>query len=245
MKKFFDSRRLALWLGLLLALSLALPVLGAAPAFAPANELERLRQALYGFLDSAFSVEFGSNGRNFMVRWNKPVTVSLEGDYTPEDEVFFDAFINGFDQKMQEYGAKAFPGISRVDSPDKARVRVIYCKLDEMDQYMEFYEPDNWGLFEYWYDDYVMTRGTVTIATDVTKPVQRNHLLMEELVGTLGLTNDIYTYSDSIVYQPWTETQQLSDMDWLMLSYLYSSRTKSGMTAVQAYEALLPLLAAY
>ena len=235
------NRLSAFAVALLFCAALWVPALAdVAPRFDPPNQLERNRQALYAFLDAAFTVEYHNEGRDYMLRWEKPIRISLEGTYTSKDEAFLDAFLAEVTNRAADGEFTAFPGIARVQAGGKANVRVIFCPLDEMDSYLTFYEPDNWGLFEYYYDNYRIYRGAVVVANDVTTQRQRNHLLMEELVGVMGLTNDIYTYSDSIVYQAWTETQQLSDLDWLMLGYLYSDLVKPGMTSVQAYAQLLP-----
>lgn len=227
-----------------LALLLALTLLGCAlPAVASPNA-NRGMQALDAFMDAAFSVEYGDAQRDFMLRWQQPVKVHLSGDYLPEDEAFLDAFLQELTLKAEEYGMTAFPGIMRVASERRANLKVIYCPLDEMARHLTFYEPDNWGLFEYFYDDYRITGATVVVSSDVTTQRQRNHLLMEEIVGSLGLTDDIDDHPDSIVYQPWTETQQLSDLDWLMLSYLYHDALRPGMTSRQAYRVLKPLVEA-
>lgn len=233
-------------LALLLALVLAGgTLLWSVPAWAApltAQETDRPSQALEALLAAAFSVEYGDAERDYLLRWQRPVKVSLTGDYLPEDEAFLDAFLLEITEMAEAYNMTAFPGISRAKTKREANLRVIYCPLDEMAQHLKFYEPDNWGYFEYYFENYRLTKATVVVSTDVTNQEQRNHLLMEEIVGSLGLTNDIDDHPDSIVYQPWTETQQLSDLDWLMLSYLYHKDVRPGMTSRQAYQKLLPLV---
>ncbi len=231
----------ALVLALVLTAAVSLAQAAQPQEKAETQETPRGIQALDAFMVAGFSVEFGDQGRDFMLRWQKPIKLSLSGDYTPEDEAFLDAFLQTIHEKGEEYGLIAFPGIERVADDRSANMRVIYCPLDEMENHLTYYEPDNWGLFEYYYDNYRMTRATVVVSSDVTNQQQRNHLLMEEIVGSLGLTNDIDEHEDSIVYQPWTETQELSDLDWLMLSYLYSDQLKPGITSDRAYELLLPV----
>ena len=206
--------------------------------FSPANKLERKRQALYCFLDSAFSPEYNDESRNFMIRWGKNITISVEGGYTKQDMDTIDAFIEALNKNVD-----GIPKVSKVAAKAKAYLRVIYAPLDQFGNYISNYVPNNWGYFSYRYNgSSLITSATILIATDVTKQSSRNHLILEEITGALGLTNDIYTYSDSIVYAPWTETQELSDLDWLMLNYLYSGSVNPGMTAPQAYEALLKTL---
>ena len=56
----------------------------------------------------------------------------------------------------------------------------------------------------------------------------RIHLIQEELVGALGLTNDHWDDKTSILYQGWTTTQSPSPLDWQMLNFLYSPLTHPG-----------------
>ena len=79
-----------------------------------------------------------------------------------------------------------------------------------------------------------MSRGEIVIATDVNTTDSKNHLLREELMGVFGLTNDQSVYSDSILYSEWTTTQELSDVDWLMLNMLYAPELTTGMSAGEA-----------
>ena len=72
----------------------------------------------------------------------------------------------------------------------------------------------------------------------MTDQAARNHLLLEEITGGLGLANDIDTEKDSILYQPWTTTQQLSDLDWQLLNLLYDRRVTPGMDTETALRAL-------
>ena len=62
--------------------------------------------------------------------------------------------------------------------------------------------------------------------------------MKEELVGALGLPGDHMMYSDSILYDPWTTVQDLSDVDWRMLNLLYSPALSPGMTEEEARDAL-------
>jgi hypothetical protein len=230
------KRTIAALLTVCLALSVV-PALAGQP-FAPENDLERMRQALYCFLDSAFSAEYGDKSRNFMIRWKKDITVSVEGDYTAQDRDTVDTYIAGLNSMVAN-----LPTISISSNPDKALINIIFSPLDQMSDYLSSYVEGNWGYFSYWYDGSgAITKAVILIATDVTDQSSRNHLILEEITGALGLVNDIYTYSDSILYAPWTETQELSDLDWLMLNDLYSKLVKPKMTAPEAYKALLQTL---
>lgn len=90
------------------------------------------------------------------------------------------------------------------------------------------YDSGNWGFFYYEYAAYRIHTAIIGIATDVTTQRDRNHLVQEELVGALGLTNDHWDDKTSILYQGWTTTPSPSSLDWQMLNFLYSPLTHPG-----------------
>ena len=94
----------------------------------------------------------------------------------------------------------------------------------------------------FFYSNYCLYDAEIGIANDVTTQEDRNHIVMEEIVGGIGLGNDHYVYSDSIIYQPWSNAQQLSEVDWLMLNMVYSPVVKPGMSYEQVRGLLLPLI---
>lgn len=197
----------------------------------PAITQAQLAQA---FQTAAFSVEYGDQGGNVLHRFEEPILLYAHGELTVEDDAKIDSFLAQLNENIP-----GFPGITRVDNPRMANVTAAYVPLAQMDQYTTGYTPGNWGYVTYFWDwDSRMIRLEIAIATDVTSQADRNHLFMEELVGGLGLTNDIEGYPDSIIYQPWTTTQQLSDLDWQLLALLYDSRLTSGMSWNQAQKAL-------
>lgn len=210
-----------------------------APAFAPANELERRRQAMYCFFDAAFGSEYG--GSSGLVRWGAPIRISLEGSYSHEDE----AFAMDFLEKLRDAAIPGMPEIRRADRDDVPNIRISYAPLDKLGDYVTAYVAGNWAFFSFHFEDYLMVQARIAIASDVTSQKVRNHLFLEELLGTLGLAADIYTYADSVVYEPWTEVQLLSDLDWLMLEYLYSPLLEPGMSVPQAHARLLVTLEPY
>lgn len=211
------------WLALTLLLLPARPAHAAvqAPSF---QEVFRI---------AAFSVEYGDGG-DVLHRWESPLLLYVHGSPTPEDEETIDAFM----QQLNENVA-GFPGISRTLDQSLANVTVAYVPLEQMQYHVTDYREGNWGYVSYfWNAENQMFCLEIAIASDKTNQKERNHLFMEELVGGLGLTNDIEGHPDSIIYQPWTDTQQLSRMDWQLLNLLYDKRLQSGMTWQQAKKAL-------
>lgn len=213
------KRILSLALVLLMTLAL-LP-----PQKALAYSSRDLSTALEQFRDCAFSAEYGGNGRDYTVRWEKPIHVYMSGDYTDKDVAFFFRFVMELTQNVP-----GLPEIRLVNTLEDSNIQMYFAPLDSLHTYISSYTEGNWGYFTFWHSGSGITRAKIAISTDVTDQTQRNHLLMEEFVGVLGLANDHYLDKKSILYGKWTETQKLTDADWLMLSFLYDQRFSAGLT---------------
>lgn len=185
------------------------------------------------FTSSAFNSEYGDNVGKIR-RWAKPIKIFIEGAATKEDLTTIENFA-----ELLNLRVNGLPQVSFTKKKANANLRITFAPLDELSALEPSYVPGNWGFCLYWYDEnYCLTEARVLIASDVTTQEARNHLLLEEIVGSLGLTNDIDTHPDSIIYQPWTTTQHLSELDWELLDLLYDARLKPGMTLKKVKNAL-------
>lgn len=220
------------WMALLLALLLALAALpGLAGQALPEVEHPLLRQA---FAESAFRAEYDIEGRDELRRWAQPIGVFLDGRYTRADKAFFEDFISQLNEKVE-----GLPEVYLVNAYRKAKVRIQFGRLNRLGKLLPGYAPGNWGYFSFWTGEgSEMSNAEVVIASDVTNQQERNHLMMEEFVGLLGLASDIDSPEDSIIYQQWTTTQQLSELDWQLLNLLYDARLSPGMSRAEAFKAL-------
>ena len=189
--------------------------------------------ALDGFFASAFSSEYGDEGRNMLIRWASPLKLYIQGQPTEEDMNALHSFIKDLVSKVPN-----LPSISFVDTQEEATVIISFVPYEQMAENLSTYEADNWGFMNCFDYNGDISYGLIAIAADVTEQIDRNHLIREEFVNMLGLTNDISFAEDSIIYQPYTRTQDLSAMDYEMLSLLYSSFLDSAMTEDTAREKL-------
>ncbi len=213
------------FLSSLLAIVLLLAGLSSASASALRyNSFDR-KTALEQFEACAFSAEYGGEGRDFIVRWEQPISIYFSGDYTNDDLAFFFRFLTELTEKVE-----GLPEIRLTTDQSESNVQIYYTTLDQMGDYISSYTEGNWGYFTFWYTNNVITELQIAVATDVTNQYQRNHIIMEEFAGGLGLAYDHYIDEDSILYGVWTETQTLTDADWLMIQFLYDERFSVGQT---------------
>ena len=225
MKKQF-VRLAALVMALCLLASPAL----AATKFAPGSAQQAQTLAMELMRVCGYSSEY-SGGRDGLVRWETPIRVYVGGKPTKADLNTLDNFLIQLSSRVP-----GLPNITRVSSESSANVKIYFVPLKQLGNYVPGYVSGNWGMFHYNYTSWKITNAEIGIATDKTNQKSRNHLIKEELVGALGLANDHNSYSDSILYQPWTTTQELSEVDWMMLNMLYHKDVYPGMTWNSFYQ---------
>jgi hypothetical protein len=190
-------------------------------------------QALEGFYDAAFHSEYGDTGRDALFRWEIPLKLFVKGESTPEDIKTLQTFLENLNTNVP-----GLPDISFTDTQSEANVVISFVPFEDMAGSLENYVDSNWGFMNCFSDDKTIRYGLIAIATDVTTQTDRNHLIQEEFVNMLGLTADLDFGQESIIYQPYTTTQSLADMDYEMLNLLYSPFLQYGMSLAQAKAAL-------
>lgn len=204
-----------------------------AEPYRPQDKQQALEWAIDMLMVAGFQSEYNNNSRDYMVRWEMPLRISIAGDYTQDDKAVLERFIHQLNEQVTW-----LPDVRMVSSANQANITMTMAKLDELIDYEPDYEEGNWGYFSFWYDDYKINRGNIVIASDVTTQEERNHLILEEFIGVLGLANDITKFSDSIITQKWTTVQELSPLDWHMLNILYEPWLYPGITSHEAYDIL-------
>ena len=205
--------------------------------FRPSSGKDADRQALSLFCECAFHPEYGPEEECRLHRWQGEITVWAGGNPTQEDLAQLDAFLMELGERVT-----GLPAIRRVRQDRDAAIRVWYIPQHMMKYYLEGYVEGNWGFFQQGMKGDELISARIGIASDCTEQEERNHLIREELVGALGLPGDHEKYTDSILYQGWTVTQELSDVDWRMLNMLYHPALSPGMTESQARKSLKAIL---
>jgi hypothetical protein len=189
--------------------------------------------ALEGFYAAAFHSEYGDTDRDALIRWEIPLNLFVKGETTSEDMQTLQALLDNLKANVP-----GLPVISFTDTEAAANVVMSFVPFGDMAESLVNYVDNNWGFMNCFSDDTSIRYGMIAIATDVTKQTDRNHLIAEEFVNMLGLTADLDFGPDSIIYQPYTITPTLANMDYEMLNLLYSPYLTYGMSLVEAKAAL-------
>lgn len=229
------KRSLAWVLALVLCISASSVSLATSGTFNPNDKDQAMVWAVDSLMTSVFDAQYDGSSSGYMVRWGGPLRVFLGGEYTQEDFAVVERFIQSLSDRVIW-----LPDISMVSAPDLANVTIIFAKLDELAGFnLPGYGEGDWGAFSYWFEDNLINRAELLIASDVTTQEDRSYLLQMKLTNALGLTKRIPNFQDSIIVEGYVPKQNLSQIDWLMLNILYEPWLTPGITAQETYDLLL------
>lgn len=183
------------------------------------------------FKEVVLDVEYSSGSGDFTLvqKWTEPIYYRVSGYATSKDMEVLNNMIRQLNQ------IDGFPGIYPENDQHWANMFISFYNYDDFYTYMGpvvNYESSD-GAVQYWYDTYenYIYEATIGYRTDIGQYV-RNSVIQEEIYNGLGIT-DTWLREDSIAYGGYSEPQQLSDIDWLILELLYHPDMKCGMNAAQ------------
>ena len=187
------------------------------------------------FNEVCLDAEYTHGGNpSVLQKWLSPLTYYLHGDPTPEDL----ETLNDFARWLNTI--EGFPGIYQTQEPLEANLNIHFCDQQEMISLMgdNFYGMD--GAVTFWYMDDVIYDAIICYRTDLDQHL-RNSVILEEIYNGLGPIQDTTLRPDSIIYAEFSEPQELTAMDELILRLLYHPDIKCGMDAA-ACEEIIRLL---
>jgi hypothetical protein len=84
----------------------------------------------------------------------------------------------------------------------------------------------------------VIHQARILITTEGISQTERNHLIREEVTQAIsGCMKDSDDYADSIFYQAWTQTAELSSLDREVIRLMYRPDIQPGMDRDQVLNA--------
>ncbi len=182
-------------------------------------------------LDSEFT---DSGDPSVIQKWMVPICYELYGDYTQQDEAVIEKFENWLDQ------LEGFAGMARSPSPEQTNMRIYFCTQDEIvDRLGENFVWSDGGV-TYWYEENQIYDAIICCRNDIDQYL-RNSVLLEELYNSLGAVQDTQLREDSIIYQVFSQPQEMTEVDELILRLLYHPDMLCGMNAGQCEEVIRKL----
>lgn len=168
-------------------------------------------------------------------KWETPIAYFIYGEPTAQDLqtlATFTAWLNT---------VEGFPGISETETEDTANLRLHFTDEQGLLDVMGANFSGLDGAVTFWYDgmDRIYDE-VICIRTDLDQTL-RNSVILEEVYNGLGPVQDTNLRTDSIIYQDFTQPQELTVVDQLLLKLLYHPDMECGMNAIQCEEVIRKL----
>lgn len=175
-------------------------------------------------LDSEF-VTSGDPSR--LQKWEDPICYSVEGEPTEADLAVLESFCTWLN------ALEGFPGIRKASEGDWVNLRIHFTDEQGL---LDVMGPNFSGLdgaVTFWYDGFDRIYDEVICIRTELDQTLRNSVILEEVYNGLGPVQDTNLRPDSIIYQEFTQPQELTAVDQLLLKLLYHPDMLCGMDAAQ------------
>lgn len=180
-------------------------------------------------LDAEFSS--GSGNASLIQKWVVPIKYIIYGSYTDKDKEVLDGFVSWLNT------IDGFPGMSETSTPAEANLNIYFCTQQELIGILgdNFWGTD--GGVTFWYMDDKIYQETICYRTDIGQHT-RNSVILEEIYNGLGPVQDTDLREDSLIYSGFSEPQELTKVDELLLKLLYHPDILPGMNARECEEVI-------
>jgi len=181
------------------------------------------------FCEVVLSAEYsyGSGNQHALQKWKEPIYYTVYGEAGAEDLLLVADFAAQLNQ------IEGFPGMYAAENSEQENFSINLLNGKDMmisvGHIVQGEEAHGIALWDYYTDTNELYNVSIWVSTDIEQRV-RNSVLLEEIVNSLGMGNDTELREDSIIYQSYSEPQELSEMDWVLLKLLYDKRMICGMT---------------
>ena len=175
------------------------------------------------FNEVCLDAEYSSSGNPDLVqKWDVPIYYAILGDTTEEDLTTLTNFVAWLNT------IEGFPGMSEISDPVRANLTIHFCSEDELLKILgDNYQYADAGV-TFWYENNAIYDATICYRTDLDQHL-RNSVILEEIYNGLGPVQDTDLRPDSIIYSAFSEPQNLTPIDELILKLLYHPRILCGM----------------
>ena len=166
-----------------------------------------------------------SGDPSVLQKWTAPIEYALFGDFTSEDLSVFNDFVNWLNTIV------GFPGLVEAQWPEDAPLQIYFCTQQDLVSRMGSGFAGDDGAVTFWYNGQnEIFKAVICYRTDIAQ-FTRNSVILEEIYNCLGPIQDTQLRTDSIIYAGFSEPQNLTEMDELILRLLYHPWLVCGMDA--------------
>ena len=177
------------------------------------------------FNEICLDAEFVNGGDpSILQRWEIPIVYIINGEPTDYDLVVLSDFVQWLNT------IEGFPGISETTVDAEANLRIYFCPGADFATLMGNNYVGLDGAVEFWYKNNAIYTAKICYRTEMFQ-ITRNSVILEEIYNGLGPVQDTWLREDSICYAGFSEPQQLTKVDELLLKLLYNPMMHPGMNA--------------
>lgn len=187
------------------------------------------------FNEVCLAAEFVNSGDpSFLQKWDTTIYYCVHGNPTEENL----SVLNSFARWLNSL--EGFPGIYETTDPLEANLAIHFCTQEEMHSRIGDWTSGLDGAVTFWYNDDRIYDATICVRNDLNQYL-RNSVILEELYNGLGPVQDTSLRYDSLIYAGYSEPQELTQIDELILRLLYHPDMKCGMDSAQCEEVIRKL----
>ncbi|MBM3454209.1 MAG: DUF2927 domain-containing protein [Bacteroidetes bacterium] len=157
---------------------------------------------------------------NKITKWYSDIKIFLDGNYTSQDITTIKNLLNELNPLIAPLKMTIVKNKSESNS-------IVYFgdfktfnsrHLDNSNAYINC----NGYCLIYGFDEITIITNTKIFIRTGTSALDKKHAIIEEITQSLGLANDSWTYEDSMFYEGYSTTQQLSKIDKEVIKMLYT-----------------------
>lgn len=198
--------------------------------FDPSNAQEGKILALQTLVNNCMWTASDDSTYNTLTRWEDEILIHVSGNATAEDT-------DALNELIMQLGFRVplMPAIGLVYDREEADILLYYVPSSEINALVPNITGESDIAFWHEQTDSVFHDGIIAISTDLSQ-TERNYGLLWCMVQILGANNAGCAFADSVLYSEWSDVQELSEIDWLILNMIYSPWVEPGMDASEVYE---------
>lgn len=206
------------------------------------SHISSLHSAVEGFTDEEVIGYFNEvclygeydGFRDCIIKYDKPIRYALYGEPSQEDIAHVEKLMEALNS------VEGFPGISPASGDCDPEMKIYFSSETYFESESACEVPEySWGyasVLRYIYGDMKgeITNSDVWISEDAHPQLDRNSVICEEIIQSLGLLNDPEYGYYSIFDQNRNDCEWPSALDWAVISAFYDRSIRPGDNAADA-----------
>lgn len=178
------------------------------------------KEELKYFHELVFHTEL-DNGTTNLNKWDENIYISLFGNYTYQDSIEIEDIIEDINNILIDVNI-------RYAISAKGNLKISFIDPQKFSDYNRMASNSYHGFFYLKTNRNKIERAHILVNNNLSGD-NRMHTIREEITNSLGLINDSYRFSESILYQFMNKNTSFSYIDIKMIQLLYNYGLPYGM----------------